>query len=185
MEGEPRRGRAGPAGLGGSFPSRSRQQPWLHGHAAVGPAGPCGSSSGWKWPGTPAHGGRCGRGSGGSGGSGLRGVPPVDNVCFTAALAGCMQCQGGAGGGGALKGHWSPRASGRTQVRLPGMGRKPPHPAEGMPHHRGHIATGHTHMLHTLQSDSLLPTTIRPLDLTTLLTPKCFQSYANHTHTHT
>ena len=59
-KGEPRRGPGRPSRAGGlPSPPRSRQQPWLHGPPAVGPAGPhCGSNSGWRWPGTPAHGGK-------------------------------------------------------------------------------------------------------------------------------
>ena len=115
-------------------------------------------------------------------------------VCvLTAALAGCMQCQVVLGVGGALKGHWSPRASGRTQVRLPGMGREAhtpgrghgPHPTVDTPSDR-HT---HPHAPHTnTQSDTnstphhYSQTLDRP-DHT--LTPKCFQSYANLTNTHT
>lgn len=100
---------------------------------------------------------------------------------------------GGAGGGGALKGHWSPRASGRTQVRLPGMGREAHAPGRGhAPHPAVDTPSGrhtHPHAPHTnTQSDTnstphhYNQTLDRP-DHT--LTPKCFQSYANHTNTHT
>lgn len=116
----------GPAQQGWGLPSppRSQQQPWLHGHSAPGPHGPPRGGS-WRRPGTPAHGGK-------GEGPGRRlqrlwapCVRPCVCVCvLTAALAGCMQCQVVPGVGGALKGHWSPRASGRTQVGLPGMDRE-------------------------------------------------------------
>lgn len=196
-KGEPRRGPGRPSRAGGlPSPPRSRQQPWLHGPPAVGSAGPpCGSSSGWRWPGTPAHGGKV---QGEGPGRRLRRlwapcVRPYVCVCvLTAALAGCMRCQVVLGVGGALKGHRSPWASGRTQVRLPGTGGGAHAPGRG--HAPSPVDTPsdrHTppHAPHTdTQSDTNstphhYSQTLGTPDHT--LTPKCFQSYADHTNTHT
>lgn len=132
-KGEPRRGPGRPSRAGGSLPLRAPGS--RPGYMVRQPLAPMGTRA------AAAGGGQAPLPMGGWQGEGprrrLRRLwAPCVRLCvcvcvLTAALAGCTRCQVVLEVGGALKGHWSPRASGRTQLGLLGRGKEARTPWRG------------------------------------------------------